>query len=84
MLTIAELVLRGDRGDWYRYFRRSRCHETLDAAMRRVESELEKSGAKVAKLADMYLAYDQREQELYDTRAPMLRRDTPKASGWGF
>ncbi len=84
MLSISELVIRGDRGDWYRFFRRSRCHETLETAMKRVERELEQSGAKVAKLADMYLAYDDREQELYRERAPLLRRDTPNAKSWGF
>ncbi|WP_168797121.1 hypothetical protein [Aeromonas veronii] len=52
--------------------------------MKRVERELEQSGAKVAKVADMYLAYDDREQELYRERAPLLRRDTPNATGWGF
>ncbi|MFM5178023.1 hypothetical protein ACEUAY_00215 [Aeromonas veronii] len=52
--------------------------------MKRVERELEQSGAKVAKLADMYLAYDDREQELYRERAPLLRRDAPRAKSWGY
>lgn len=84
MLTIAELVAHGERGDWYRFFRRARCHETLEAAFRRVERELELSGAKVGKMADMYLAYDRREQELYNEQAPLLRRDTEAKIGWGW
>ena len=84
MKSISDLIKTADRGDWYRFFRRSRCHETLETALRRVEAELEMAKAPLSVLGDVLLAYDQREQELYDNRAPLLRRDTPRATGWGF
>lgn len=75
MTQIQTLIQKNDTEDWYRFFRRSRCHETLDATYLAAIRELERIGAAVGALASMLLAYDRREQELLKSDAPMHRRD---------
>lgn len=81
MNKIESLIEKNDRGDWYRYFRRSRCHETLDAALEAAEAQITASGAGRAVLANALLAHGQREQELFDSHAPLLRRELTPLPG---
>lgn len=75
MKQIQALIQKNTADDWYRYFKRSRCHETLDVTFSAAQAELERIGAAVSTMANMLLGYDKREQELINSQAPMYRRD---------